>query len=235
MRETAASTASAHVVRTFGVLVLVVAGTMGCGDGGSGGDARAFAVGEGAFLPHGYERAFTLTGGHEAMGRPVTAVEAWGGGCRQLFEGGRSGTAALLQWPCAENEQVFAVADDFWARYREAGDEAATRYGFPVGPRGEWAGGSTQGFGRRGGVEHFFMQRPGQPLHVLSSPILEHYLSFDDRDRRFGYPTSSAAGAGDGRWCQQFEHAAVAAEGGEPRAGYEVTAASPSDRTSTCR
>ncbi len=218
MRDTAASTAPAEPTRTTRIgclvtLVFLACAGVACGDDVGGGAPRSYAVGEGALLPEGYENAFSVSGGEAAIGRPTTPVEMWGAGCRQLFAGGHSARAALLQEPCGHNEQVFAVSDRFWALYLAAGDQAPTRYGFPVGPRGDWGGGLTQGFGRRGGFEHFFMQRPGQPVHVLSSPILEHYLSYDDRDVRFGFPTSGPVSTSDGRRCQGFEHAAIAVDG----------------------
>lgn len=99
------------------------------------------------------------------------------------------------------------MTDDFWATYRKEGDRRPTpdSYGFPLGPRGEWKGGSTQGFGCGFGLQTFFMQRPGHPLFVLSGSILERYLSFDDRDARFGYPSSTPWTTADGRACQGFE------------------------------
>jgi hypothetical protein len=170
-------------------------------------------VGERASDTSGYELAFTEAGGADEIGLPTTSVGNWGTGCRQLFSGGTARTAVLLQWPCGRNRQVFAVTGDFWALYRARGDIAPATYGFPVGRRGEWKGGWTQGFGREGGLEHFFMQRPGQEPHVVSSPILDYYLSFDDREARFGYPTSDEVTGPDGRRCQAFERAAITASG----------------------
>lgn len=238
MRDTAASTAPAERLRTaqiaWVVVVLTLAGTaVACGDE-TGGAQAPYAVGEGAALADGYENAFAVNGGEAVLGRPTSPVEAWGGGCRQLFAGGRSGTAALLQESCGLDEQVFAVSDDFWTLYQAAGQQASTRYGFPVGHRGEWGGGWTQGFGRRGGFEHFFMQRPGRPVHVLSSPILDHYLSYDDRDVRIGFPVSGQASTSDGRRCQEFEHAAITVEGVGYRAVSELVPLLRSARTSTC-
>jgi hypothetical protein len=180
--------------------VAVGATTVACGT-----LAKPHTVGETALDTKGYERAYADAGGLAGIGRPATPVEKWGTGCGQLFSGGQSRTAALLQWPCGANEQVFAVTGDFWDLYRARGDIAPATYGFPLGSRGEWNGGFTQGFGREGGVEHFFMQRPGHEPHVLSSPLLDYYLSFDDRGARFGYPTSDEVTAADGRRCQAFE------------------------------
>lgn len=171
------------------------------------------AVGEGAEEVNGYNRAYAISGGEEGIGRPAGVVERWGFGCRQRFVGGRSGSAVLLQEPCGRNEQVFAVTGDFWSVYREAGDAAPDRYGFPLGPRGEWRDGWTQGFGRRLALNAFFMQRPDGPVHVLDQPILDYYLTHDDRDVRFGYPTSKQFVSSTGLRCQQFERAVLTVEG----------------------
>jgi hypothetical protein len=156
------------------------------------------------------------------MGRPTTAVETWAFGCRQLFAGGRSGTAALLQQPCGENRQVFAVTGDFWELYLASGDLAPIRYGLPLGRRGDWKGGSTQGFGRGGGFQAYFMQRPGMAPRVVVSPLLEHFLSFDDRDTRFGYPTSDLVRVVGGQ-CQRFEGAALIARDEGARHSFIAT------------
>ncbi|MDQ3640963.1 MAG: hypothetical protein M3450_05715, partial [Actinomycetota bacterium] len=165
---------------------------------------------------------------------PSSAVERWSVGCRQLFAGGRSKTAVLLQQPCGENQQVFAVTGDFWDLFGNAGEEAKFNYGFPVGRRAAWNDGWTQGFGHGGGLSAFFMQKPGKPPHVLSSPMLEYYLSFDDRDERFGYPTAAQLTLAGGRRCQEFEQATVTAtkEGG--RYSYSVLSAQGDSRSPRC-
>lgn len=216
VRATADSTAPIIVVVLVTVSVLSACGRQPDGEGAT--PARAWAVGEGAPLVDGYLRAFDASGGEEAIGRPTSGVERWTFGCRQLFAGGRSGTAVLLQQPCDRNEQVFAVTDDFWRLY----ERAPTVYGFPIGPAGDWKGGRTQGFGRGGSFEAFFMQRPGDEPHVLRSPILERYLSFDDRDVHFGYPTSDEWVASGGRHCQQFEFAVLTADGTGAPARFEA-------------
>ena len=180
---------------------------------GCGGESRVYPVGEGAAERKGYERAYGEGGGEQGMGTPITAVERWGFGCRQLFKGGRSNSAALLQQPCGQNEQVFAVSEEFWSIYSRAGEEAPMKYGFPMGPPVEWMGGVTQGFGRRGAVQSFFMQRPGEPAYVLSESVLQYYVSLDDRDVLLGYPTSNQSRRADGTLCQRFERGAV--QGGD--------------------
>ncbi len=195
--------------------------------------ARTYQVGAGAPDTSGYVRAYTETGGAEAMGEPTTGVETWSFGCRQLFSKGGSMTAVLLQQPCGRNQQVFAVTGDFLDLYQQSGGKAPARYGFPLGRRGEWKDGWTQGFGRRGSLLAFFMQRPGQPPHVLAAPILQHYLSFDDRDVRFGYPTSEQFLAADGRWCQRFEHGVLTAADDDDPVPVEG-ASSREDAPSTC-
>ncbi len=210
--STAAVTATAEASRARRgrlalVALLLFAGTVvGCGN-----EPRIYAIGEGAPDTVGYERAYSEGGGASGIGAPATPVQKWSVGCRQSFTGGASKTAVLLQHPCGENRQVFAVTDDFWDLYRTAGDEASVRYGFPIGRRAEWKEGSTQGFGHGGGLSAFFMQRPGQSPHVLSAPMLDYYLSFDDRAERFGYPTAPQVTTTDGRRCQQFEQAVVTA------------------------
>lgn len=241
MRATADSTAPAgrtaplRLRRGLSLLVSVATALSACGgpaDGAAG--PEAFEVGQGAPLVDGYHRAFEAGGGEAGIGRPTTAVERWSFGCRQRFAGGRSGTAVLLQQPCGRNEQVFALSGDFWDLYRRAGERAPTVYGFPLGPAGEWMGGRTQGFGRGGGFEAFFLQRPGGAPHVLTPPILERYLSFDDRHTRFGYPTSGQRTGADGRRCQQFEHALVTATSDDPRAPFEMESTSSSMPSSAC-
>lgn len=189
---------------------------------GCGAESHAYRVGEAAAEPKGYERAYEEAGGPHALGTPTSAVELWGFGCRQVYKGGRSKTAVLLQDPCGDNQQVFAVTDEFFATYRSAGEEAPVKYGFPMGPRSEWMGGFTQGFGRGGAVETLFMQRPGAPPYVLSRPVLEYYLSFPDRDVRLGYPTSDGSTRADGTLCQQFEHGSI--NGGADWRNLSVTA-----------
>lgn len=229
MRATADSTVPIVVTVLVTVSVLSACGRQADSDGTT--PARPWAVGEGAALADGYLRAFESSGGEGGIGRPTTGVERWAFGCRQLFAGGRSETAVLLQQPCGRNEQVFAVTDDFWRLYQRAGELAPTVYGFPIGPAGEWKGGRTQGFGRGGRFEAFFMQRPGggEP-HVLRSPVLERYLSFDDRDVRFGYPTSAEWVADGGRHCQQFELAVLTADGAGAPARFEAVSTTSSSR-----
>lgn len=176
---------------------------------GCGGDTRVYLIGEGAPERAGYHRAYEQSGGASGVGAPTGAVEAWSFGCRQLFKGGRSQSAVLLQQPCGRNEQVFAVTDAFWHLYRKAGEEAPATYGFPLGPQGEWKGGVTQGFGRGGGVQSFFMQRPGRPPYVVSGPVLDRYLSMDDRDVRLGFPTSEPWTTATNDLCQRFEHGVI--------------------------
>lgn len=201
------------------VVALVVGAAVGCTS-----DAQIFGLGEGAGDTIGYQVAYIDSGGAGELGQPATAVEPWSFGCRQLFAGGRSRTAVLLQQPCGGNQQVFAVSGEFWELYRAAGDAAPVRYGFPLGRQGEWQGGWTQGFGQRGGFQAFFMQRPGGRPHVVSVPILGYYLSFDDRHARFGYPTAEAGTTADGRTCQEFEHATVVVTTGDERTTFEKTA-----------
>ena len=201
--STAAFTAPADArrIRARRTLTVVLLGwlLMSCGQD------RAYLVGEGAAERNGYARAYEESGGATGVGNPTTAVELWAFGCRQMLEGGRSKTAALLQQPCGANLQVFAVTDEFWTVYQKEGDRAPDTYGFPLGARGEWKGGFTQGFGRGFSLQSFFMQRPGHPLYVLSGPVLSRYLSIDDRDVRLGYPTSRPWTTADGQFCQRFE------------------------------
>ena len=202
----------------LGLIALAIAGLVtGCSSA-----ARTYQIGEGAPDSSGYDLAYAEGGGAEGIGVPTTMVEEWGFGCRQLFAGGRSGTAVLLQQPCGENQQVFAVTGEFWELYRSAGDMAIVKYGFPVGSRGEWDQGSTQGFGRGGAFSTFFMQRPGERPYTLSVPMLEYYLSFDDRGVRFGYPTGEMSLTGN-RLCQEFEHAVITATGAGDHFAFEVS------------
>lgn len=210
MIGTAEITAPADVSRPThgrGALLgaLFVTATMaGCGSG-----AHTYGVGEGARVVVGYQLAYIDGGGAAELGHPTTAVEPWASGCRQLFAGGRSRTAALLQQPCGDNQQVFAVSGDFWQIYRSTGERAPALYGFPLGPRAEWEGGWTQGFGRPGSSHAMLMQRRGGEPHVVSAPVLGYYLSFDDRHVRFGFPTGERVTTADGRRCQEFEHGVV--------------------------
>lgn len=187
---------------TAGTLAVVLTGVclVGCGS-----HTRVYLIGEGAPERAGYHRAYEHSGGASGVGEPTSPVETWSFGCRQMLKGGRSKSAALLQQPCGRNEQVFAVTDEFWDLYRKAGEEAPTTYGFPLGPKGEWKGGLTQGFGRGGGLQSYFMQRPGRAPYVLAGPLLDRYLSLDDRDVRLGYPTSNAWSTATGDLCQRFE------------------------------
>jgi hypothetical protein len=222
--DTADVTASAaqngrRPVRLALAAIVLVGTVAGCGA-----DAPTFGIGEGAADPSGYELAYAEGGGAEEMGTPASTVEKWGLGCRQRFAGGRSGTAVLLQQPCGENQQVFAVAGEFWEIYRSAGDLASVRYGFPVGRRGAWKQGWTQGFGLGGAFTTFFMQRQDERPVVLSVPMLEYYLSFDDRDTRFGYPTADLTRSGN-RLCQQFEHSVILATGSGADLFFQVAGA----------
>jgi hypothetical protein len=204
------------------VRVAVVAAVVATAFAGCGGDTvRAYQIGEGSPDRSGYDLAYAEGGGLDGIGTPTTAVEQWGAGCRQLFGGGRSGTAALLQQPCGENRQVFAVTGDFWEVYRRAGEMAMVKYGFPIGRLGEWKQGWTQGFGHGGVFSTFFMQRPGEPPHTLTMPMLEYFLSFEDRDVRFGYPTTELVVRGTGL-CQVFEHAVVTARNAGTHVSFEV-------------
>ena len=233
MIDTAGDTTAARERRyrtaRAAVVVFVVAGTFaGCES-----DARTYRLGEGAPDSSGYELAYAESGGAEEIGTPTTAVEPWGVGCRQLFAGGRSGTAVLLQQPCGENHQVFAVTGDFWALYRSAGDMATVKYGFPVGRRGEWKQGWTQGFGRDGAFSTFFMQRLGEEPHTVTVPILEYYLSFADRDIRFGYPTADLLQRRE-RLCQEFEHAVITATAIVDHFSFEASTGRPDTGAPRC-
>ena len=205
-------------VRIALVAIALTGIVAGCGD-----DARTVQVGEGAPDTSGYTLAFAEAGGADEMGSPASTVEKWGMGCRQRFTGGRSKTAVLLQLPCGENQQVFAVTGHFWELYRSAGDLASVKYGFPVGRRAPWKQGWTQGFGLGGAFSTFFMQREDQSPVALSVPLLGYYLSFDDRDTRFGYPTSELTRNGN-RLCQQFEHAVIMATGAGADFTFQVAA-----------
>ncbi len=218
MITTADVTKAAKKCRVLTTIVLALAGSIA----GCGGEKPAYGVGEGAPDTSGYELAYSESGGPAEIGQATTRVEPWGFGCHQLFIGGRSGTAALLQQPCGENRQVFAVTGDFWDLYRSAGDVALVKYGLPVGRRGAWKQGWTQGFGRGGVFTTFFMQLPGGRPHVLTVPMLEYYLSFEDRDTRFGYPTAEMSLRGN-RLCQQFEHAVVTATGVGDHFAFDVS------------
>ena len=202
---------------------------------GCRGDAPGYGIGEGAPDIVGYERAYMESGGAEEIGMPASAVERWSVGCRQLFAGGRSKTAVLLQQPCGENRQVFAVTGAFWDLFRNAGEDAKFDYGFPVGRRAAWKHGWTQGFGHSGGLSAFFMQRSGGPAHVLSSPMLEYYLSFDDRDGRFGYPTAGQSTLTGGRRCQEFEQATITATKDGGHYAFSVLSAHGDGRAPRCQ
>lgn len=200
------------------LVAVLVAGMAACGPG-----VRTYTLGEGAADIVGYQLAYLDGGGAEEIGQPTTEVAPWSFGCRQFFAGGRSGTAVLLQQPCGDNQQVFALTGDFWHLYRAAGEKAPAIYGFPLGRRGEWQGGWTQGFGRRGSFHAMFMQRPGRAPFVLSAPVLGYYLSFDDRHVRFGYPTAERVTMADGRRCQAFEQGAIVVTGDDERMTFEKT------------
>lgn len=213
---------------TFPSVLALLAMLAGCG---TEPQPRDYRVGEGAGDLAGYETAYVEGGAAEGMGTPTTGVEQWGFGCRQLFRSGRSTTSALLQQPCGNNQQVFAVTGEFWDVYRAAGDAAIALYGFPIGRRGQWKQGWTQGFGSGGVFTTYFMQLPGAPSQTLSMPLLEFYLSFDDRDTRFGYPTAKQQRS-DNRLCQAFEHAVITATDHDGRFTFHVaTGAPPRDIT----
>ena len=233
--QTAEVTAPAEACQASPRRLALVASVLLCGAlVGCGGDGRTYGIGEGAPDIAGYERAYREGGDAEAIGMPATAVERWSVGCRQLFAGGSSRTAVLLQQPCGENQQVFAVTGDFWDLFRNAGEQAKFDYGFPVGRRAEWKNGWTQGFGHGGGLSAFFMQRPGQPPQVLSAPMLEYYLSFDDRDERFGYPTAAQRTLTGGRRCQEFEQATITATKDGGQYWFSVASAHGDGRSPRC-
>ena len=128
---------------------------------------------------------------------------------------------------------MFAVTGDFWALYRNAGDLATVKYGFPLGRRGEWKQGWTQAFGRNSVFKTFFMQRPGHEPHTVTVPILEHYLSFEDWDTRIGYPTADLSQRRE-RLCQEFEHAVITATAIVDHFSFEVSSRAPDSGAARC-
>jgi len=192
------------------LVALLAAIVAGCGE------PRAAQVGVGAGDPGGYQLAFEESGGEAVLGTPSGPVSRWAFGCRQLFEGGRSGAAALMQQPCGANRQVFGVTGDFWAFYASHGAEAAAVFGYPLGRQGFLRGGWRQPFGAGGSEGAYFMQRPGGRVHYLRGAILHRYLFEAGVEEQLGFPTSDPVTvAGDGVH-QEFENGSLTMGGERP-------------------
>jgi hypothetical protein len=182
------------------LVALLAAMVAGCAE------PRAAQVGMGAGDPGGYRLAFEESGGEAVLGTPAGPVSRWAFGCRQLFEGGRSRAAALMQQPCGANRQVFGVTGDFWAFYDSHGAEAAAVFGYPLGRQGFLRGGWRQPFGAGGSEGAYFMQRPGGRVHYLRGVILERYLFEAGLEEQLGFPTSNPVAVAGGGVHQEFEN-----------------------------
>lgn len=163
--------------------VLATAGAA-CGLGG-----RAIAVGDGAALPRGYVEAFENAGGAAALGRPLEAVTRWGSrACIQPFHGGSAGHAALIQYTCHENLQVFAVTGRVWDAYTSQKD-AAERIGYPLGAASTPWGFTLQLFESPAGDITAIASSDAGTFFVRA-PLLDAYLQAEKDGESLGPPTS---------------------------------------------